>query len=68
MAREQTLNENLDEELRDLLITISVIAKRLANKLEANSQQTEDPLDFGGKDNEEKRTVNDPERRRRDIF
>ncbi len=66
MARE--VNE-LDEELRDLLITISVIAKRLARNLEANQQPTEDPLDFGGQDNEKsERTGNSTQQRSRDLF
>ena len=60
----------MDEDLRDLLITISVIAKRLARKLEAanNQQKTEDPLDFGGNDNEEERTGSTTKQRSRDVF
>ena len=64
-----TEEKELDEDLRDLLITISVIAKRLARKLEAEQQQKdEDPLDFGGKDNEEERTGSTTKQRSRDVF
>ncbi len=64
-----TEEKELDEDLRDLLITISVIAKRLARKLEAEQQQKdEDPLDFGGNDNEEKRTGSTTKQRSRDVF
>ena len=64
-----TEEKELDEDLRDLLITISVIAKRLARKLEAEQQQKdEDPLDFGGNDNEEERTGSTTKQRSRDVF
>lgn len=44
MARdstEATKETSIDEELRDILIAISVVAKRLARKIEANQQQTQ---------------------------
>ena len=65
MARD---NQELDEDLRDLLITISVIAKRLAKQLEAKEQPNEDLLDFGGNDNGEERTCRTTEQCGRDVF
>ncbi len=47
-TKDQAANQNIDvsEELRDVLIAISVVAKRLAQKLEAtndnNSQNVEE--------------------------
>ena len=40
MAGGQIYSDN--EEIRDILITISVIARRLASKLEAGRQQTQE--------------------------
>ena len=50
MARE---TKELDEDLRDMLITISVIAKRLARKLEANQLPTTEKTEEGGNENEQ---------------
>ncbi len=65
MARDKN-----DEALRDLLISISVIAKRLANKLEANQQPItdDDLLDFGGNEDGQDRTCKANEQCSRDVF
>lgn len=42
---------DLDEELRDVLITISVIAKRLATKLEQEVLSKEKETDNGKEEN-----------------
>ena len=45
-TKDQAANNSIDEELRDVLIAISVVAKRLAKKLE------EKDVNQGDKDNE----------------
>ena len=44
-------SSDLDEELRDVLITISVIAKRLATKLEQEVLSKEKETDNGKEEN-----------------
>lgn len=42
MADEQKVMDGETEEIRDILIAISVVAKRLATKLEGKKQQTQE--------------------------
>lgn len=55
MADTQKKPDGGAEEIRDILIAISVVAKRLATKLESKIQQMQE--EQNGK---EKRTVNNP--------
>lgn len=55
MADTQKKPDGGAEEIRDILIAISVVAKRLATKLESKIQQIQE--EQNGK---EKRTVNNP--------
>ncbi|MCD7724944.1 MAG: hypothetical protein LUI12_05245 [Clostridiales bacterium] len=50
MTAEMIREQELDEELADVLIAISVISKRLARKIAARNRSDDVPTESGGED------------------